>query len=331
MGSGVVTDFYSRAAANSPAPSLEGGTSGYFSPPSATLDPHLFDEREQIRPQVRGALMTQLIQALTAYHLRDSRRWLHAWLAGSGITYQWSADRGNGDLDVLFGVDYAELLRYNPEFRGLSEAQFAEELDDWLRTNVWPSTSHTVFDGQAYEVTFYLNPGTGVDIRNIHPYAALDLRSGEWVVRPPEVAPDPESMYPHEWFTAATADTDAARMLLVRFKGLTGGVGKGTAAAQRDTEARLRDVTNVAGALLDSIHNGRREAFGPQGKGYGDWANFRWQYGKHTGTVQALHTIVQAGKQARAAEETELYGGPISGASEALARAALVNRTRRER
>jgi hypothetical protein len=325
-----MTDFYSQAAAKSPAPSTEGGASGYFSSPSATLDPALFDG-DNMHTSIRTWLWERLCDALMAYHLEHVSKWLHAWVAGSAITYQWDADRGNGDLDVLFGVDYPALLRYNPEFRGLSEAQFASELDDWLKTNVWPDTAFTNLGGRTFEVTFYLNPGTETDIRNIHPYAALDIRSGEWVVRPPEVAPDPESMYPKTWFDESQSDTDLTGMLTGRYQALAGQVGTGTAATQRNNEVRLRQVTDTARALLDSIHTGRREAFGPQGNGYSDWHNFRWQAAKRAGTVQALHAIVQAGHQAREAEETALYGGPIAGASEALTRAALVHKTRLQR
>jgi hypothetical protein len=318
-----VTSFYSAAAASSPAPSLEGGASGYFSPPSATLDPHLFDAREQIKHEVSNWLWGTLYFALEAYHLAGINSWLHAWLAGSGITYQWSADRGNGDLDVLFGVDYPQLLRHNPEYRGLSEAQFAAELDDWLRTNVWPRTSAKNFGGQTYEVTFYLNPGTGPDIRNIHPYAALDLKSGEWVVRPPEVAPDPESMYPREWADAAGRDTSATSALADRYRALTVEVGTGTAASRRNAEVRMREVTSQARALFDEIHLGRHEAFSGQGNGYGDWHNYRWQYAKRSGTINVLRAIAKTGDEARREEESALYGGPLSGADAVLRRAAL--------
>jgi hypothetical protein len=324
-----MNDFYSRAAADSPAPSLDGGASGYFSAPSDTLDPHLF-EGETLRTGVQVWLWSTLVNALGQYHLTGMGRWLHAWLAGSGITYQWSADRGNGDLDVLFGVDYPQLLRYNPEFKGLSEAQFAAEMDEWLRTNIWPSTAAHDFNGQTYSVTFYLNPGTGIDIRNIHPYAALDIQSGEWVVRPPEVAPDPESMYPREWFDAAQRDADTTAHLVQKFDvmGRSDGISD---AAVRNREVQLRELTGQAQALFAEIHGGRREAFGQQGNGYGDWHNFRWQAAKRSGVVQGLRTLAGLGNRAREEEETELYGGPIAPASEALTRAALVNRTRTQR
>ena len=325
-----MTDFYSRAAANNPAPSLEAGASGYFSPPSDTLDPHLFDG-ETIKNEVSAWLWGTLHGALDRYHLNRAAYFTHAWLAGSGITYQWSADRGNGDLDVLFGVDYAKLLRYNPQYKGLSEAQFAAELDDWLRTNVWPSTSAVDFNGQTYEVTFFLNPGTGTDIHNIHPYAALDLRSGEWIVRPPHVSQDPMDMYSSTWFHSAQRDVTATHALAHRYSALVTEASRGTAASRVNTEARIREVVGQAQSLFNEIHGGRREAFGAQGTGYGDYHNFRWQYGKRSGAVKVLSDLSQVGKQAHEAEEADLYGGPILGANEALARAALVNRIRKDR
>jgi hypothetical protein len=39
------------------------------------------------------------------------------WLAGSAVSYQWSAAREPGDLDVLIGVDYIQFRKAHPEYK----------------------------------------------------------------------------------------------------------------------------------------------------------------------------------------------------------------------
>lgn len=322
-------DFYAKAVASAPPPTMEGGASGYFSAPQDGLDPNLFDGTE-LRPDVRAWINRTLAAELAKLGLKYAARWTYVWLAGSGISYQWAADRGNGDLDVLFGVDYPSFLRANPDWGGMSEDQFANWLNDALRTDLWPRTAHQQFGGQAYEVTFYLNPGTGRDITNINPYAAYDLRGNRWTVTPPKVAADPASMYPQAWFNSAEMDVAQAQRLLERY-------GKhhldlsGTSPGSpgwHNAGAALGLVTQQAQALWDEIHGGRHAAFQPGGHGYGDWANFRWQQAKRTGVVNALRGLVDVRETAGKLSDTELYGGPILSAEQALSRAALVSRDR---
>jgi len=80
-------------------------------------------------------------------------------------------------------------------------------------------------------------------------------------------------------------------------------------------------VVGQATALFDDIHTGRRAAFSAQGKGYGDYANMRWQRAKETGAIQKLHELTQVGSEAHKEEETRLYGQPIVPADEAIRRA----------
>jgi hypothetical protein len=87
-------------------------------------------------------------------------------------------------------------------------------------------------------------------------------------------------------------------------------------------------VGQQAQILWEDIHGGRHQAFQPGGHGYGDFHNFRWQRAKETGVVNSLRAIVGVRKSANEARDTEIYGGPISGADEALTRAALVAKHR---
>lgn len=313
-----MSSFYDKAVGGLPP-----GHSSYFESPHGHLDPSLFDG-DRLRPIVRERLLAMLEDGLqSALNMQGMDSWLHAWLAGSGITYQWEG--GEGDLDVLFGVDMTRFYLANPQYTGIPEDAAAEWVNGQLKKVVWPTTSHTRFDQRTYEVTFFWNPGTDDDIRNIKPYAAYDLRRDTWIVPPPDLPDDPGKLYPREWYEAAARDTKAAEQLANGYMR-----HKSTLASFLPdqpqwvtADAALTRTGDAARALFDEIHLGRRAAFGPQGKGYGDFANFRWQLAKKTGVVRALRAITEEAKAADEAEEKRLYGGPIDGPDTILMRDML--------
>jgi hypothetical protein len=303
--------------------SLPAGHSGYFASPSSQLDPSLFDGLH-LKHDVRVWLVLTLEAGLRRYlDIRGADVWLHAWLAGSGITYQWDANRGNGDLDVLFGVDMPVFVEYNPRYAGLPESAVADHADQVLKEKMWPKTAHQRFGQQHYEVTFFWNPGTGRDITSIHPYAAYDLKSDAWVVVPPTLPRDPRALYSGEWFHAADRDVDAAETLARRHDSLSQQLGSTSGPAARNIEVQLAMVREQARALFDEIHSGRREAFGEQGHGYSDWHNFRWQSAKQNGIVEGLKVIIDKAKADDDSHAQSLYGGAIDGPDQILTRAML--------
>ena len=311
-------DFYSPVEAH------EGG-SGYFSAPANTLDPNLFHDHH-LDPLVRQRLLSTLYDFWTP-RFASARTWSTVWLAGSGISYQWAADRSNGDLDVLVGVDFSQFWFYNPHYAGIGEDAMADLFNRGLREELWPKTAHTKIGKGIYEVTFYVNPGAQ-DIRDIKPYAAYDLTSDEWTVRPPNLPPTPESLYPNEWSAAVARERDLASSLIERYN-KAGRALKAAAPGSpgwHNTAHELTLVADQARALYDDIHLGRKKAFGPQGAGYGDYYNYRWQSHKRYGTAQALHAITSAEKQSEDEAATSQYGAPIQSADEALVTATLWNR-----
>ena len=324
--------FFAKTQAGKPLPTTAGGASGYFSAPAPGLDPNLFDGtalKQEVRSYITGELAHGLALVFDG-HATIQSDWLHIWLAGSGVTYQWSASRGNGDLDVLFSMDIVPFEQDNPGWRGTSEADLALAVNEGLKAQLWPQTSRTRFGNQVYEVTFFWNPGTGKDIRNIHPYAAYDVVTGTWAVPPPQLPENPRDLYPASWYQSAAADTDAADALSEAY-----GRHLGTLASSapdtpdyHNASSALNVVVAKARALWEDIHLGRREAFGPQGHGYGDYHNFRWQVAKESGAAQVFRLIAAAGDEARAAEETARYGAPIDSAEVALRRAMNSYRNR---
>jgi hypothetical protein len=313
-----------RAAEGQPEPTTEGGASGYLAPPSPTLDPHLFDG-DTLRPEVAGTIVTLLFGFLEHdLNMHSIKRWIKVWLAGSGITYQWDAGRGNGDLDVLLGVNRVPFNQANPGFAHYGEDDLAALLNAALKAELWPRTSHIMFGDQAYEVTYFYNSGTGIDIARIHPYAAYDVLKGAWEVRPPKLPHDPAALYPLAWFERADQDSKYTEGLLRRYRaqvralraaapGTPGHVNAGAA---------VNLVTAQARAMFDDIHHGRRIAFQGGGRGYRDEHNFRWQMAKASGTIKGLSEIAGIRDRAREMTETELYGGPLAGADELVRRAS---------
>jgi hypothetical protein len=218
------------------------------------------------------------------------------WLAGSGISYQWSADRGNGDLDVLFTVDYDQLISANPFFQWMDRQEIADYIDADLRQYLWPLTAYTEFGygadedsgwylGQTYEITFFLNSNIPYEtngITNIQPYAAYNVTEDCWTTKPSKT---PDTRYPAEFEQAANANLEATRTLLERYNAVSREVG-----VNRESHKRL--IVQQASNLFDTIHTGRRNAFNPSGEGYGDYYNYAWQRAKADGIINALNNII---------------------------------------
>lgn len=320
-------EFYlNRAATTDAQPDIHSGASGYFSTPQKVLDPHIFDG-QHIKRGVRDHILG-VLYAFWHSRFTGARAWSTVWLAGSGISYQWAGDRGNGDLDVLLGVDFPRFYKDNPSYQGLSEEEVADLVNTDLKNLLWPGTATTDFHGQTYEVTYYLNPGTTADsIQGIHPYAAYNLTHDRWDIRPPELPDDTRSLYPDTWWKAVEEEQHQARQLVSRYNILRSQASQvaPNSPAWNNAMASQKFVVAAAKALFDSIHLGRRTAFGAGGGGYGDYANFRWQAHKEAGTVQALNSLATMDSDARKATETDLYGAPLDDATTALTNAALWN------
>lgn len=293
----------------------------YFSAPQDTLDPNLF-EGDVLRPAVRDYLIARPFEALSGMGLRHPHRWLHVFLAGSGITYQWA---GNTDLDVMLGVDWPEFRECNEGFAHMGEADVAEGVNNTMRLEVWPQTSAVQFGDNIYQVTFYWAHDIGSHIEKIHPYAAYDVEKLSWAAPPPKLPVNPASLYSPEWFTAAQRDTDAATDLAQRYSGFRTEFDSQLAPSplRHNAGAQLNLIAAQARAMFADIHQGRTEAFGEQGHGYSDWHNFRWQSAKSSGTIDALKQIVHMTHADEELQDQDLYGGKISGAHDALRRAEL--------
>jgi hypothetical protein len=319
----------------------QAGGSGYFNKPDPTLDPRLFTGTV-LRPEVRSWIL-QTFYGYFGARFHRPEAWSTVWLAGSGISYQWSGDRSNGDLDVLIGVDFPKFFDHNLDYVGMTEHELADMWNSDFKTNLWPKTAQTVIGTEGvpgtnsvgefsgvFEVTFYINPGS-TDIRDIHPYAAYNVSDNSWTVKPPTLPEDPESLYPQGWWDAIGQEKTQADSLINRYNTLSNTLHAvhPTSPGWSNALSGMGLVLDQARTLFDDIHLGRRKAFGQGGQGYGDFFNFRWQAHKRLGTMQALASLANARGEAQDAMETDLYGHPLDNAATALTKAALWNTTHR--
>lgn len=307
-------------------PSLEEhvGASGYFSRPMLILDPQLF-EGEELHPHVRETILNRFYDYMDTKY-RNPRDWTMVWIAGSGISHQWAADRGNGDLDVLFGIDYTKFITYNPAFGGLDRWDISYIINDDLRKNLWPTTSLVTFergDERPYEVTYYFNNDTEAhddSIRQIVPYAAYNLSEGHWTIKPPQLPEDPSTLYSEAFQAQAQANKEMSDALVSRYNHLRQEMSGlvPNSPQWHNAVTGMKNVVEQANSLFDQIHVGRKQAFVQNAGGYSDFFNYQWQAAKRDGIVSALNQITQTATEAQDLSDVELYGAPINSDSRLL-------------
>jgi hypothetical protein len=292
----------------------QANPTSYFSRPSDTLDTQLFEGR-QLKSWVRQGILT-LLEGFFSQHFRHQELWATAWLAGSGVSYQWSAARQPGDLDCLVGVNYIEFRRANPEYSGLSDAEISAHINELFRAELQPQTENW----NGYELTFYVNPGA-TDIRVIKPYAAYNLTYDEWTVTP---NPTQEAPYNASWESQVSSDRDMADQIANRFTIALNEMHLAFSDAhRRNAEARLSMASQQGDALFDEIHTNRRMAFSTNGEGYNDFHNYRWQAAKREGTMELLKKVREHHATKTKNEQLKLYGIELPTQDSLVRRAAL--------
>ena len=323
MGTPYDQFLWSRVARAPEAP--VAGASGYFAQPSAELDPQLF-EGDIMRPEIRESVL-RMLYGYWRQRFNAPESWSTVWIAGSALSHQWAADRGGlGDLDVLIGVDYLAFYQANPGYKGITPDDLSVLFNEQFRTDLQPHTANW----NGFEVTFYVNPGA-TDIRTIRPYAAYNLTTDEWTVRPPELPADwnPEQHMPAAWWELVRSEEARIRSLIDNYHRARASMAAASGATWVTAAAVLRRAVDEAVRLFDEIHLGRRRAFKEGGEGFFDYHNFRWQAHKRSGLINALHEIKSASAEARTAAATALYGGEVVTPAKARTTALLWGQSRR--
>ena len=291
---------------------LEPAETSYFSTPSAGLDPRLF-RNGKLQPKVRLAILQLLLNHLNS-KFNSASGWTNAWLAGSGVSYQWAAHRDPGDLDCLVGVDFPRFRESNRQYAGLSDAEIAQLFNEGFRNELQPQTSS--FMG-SFELTFYVNKKS--NIIDIKPYAAYSLVEDDWTVSPAPTSPEVNP----EWETRVGADKTQAIEILTKY--ITAKQRYETAsneAVKANARAEMKSAMVQGASLYDLIHKERSQAFGEFGEGYMDFNNYRWQAGKRTGVVQSLRHLREELDRETEEFEKKTYGVELPDASVLVRRAA---------
>lgn len=290
-------------------------STSYFSMPSDHLDPILFSGNA-IRPWVKNSILSLLMDHLAKFY-EGPDRWAKAWLAGSGVSYQWQAQRSPSDLDCLVGVDYIEFRRLNPSYRGLSDSEISEMMNEELKEHLMPSTENWQ---NEYELTFYVNPGA-TDITAINPYAAYDLSDDCWTVEPSHTS---GAGYSREWEKKADLDLEMTKNIVGRYSAALSSIKMATNPSHRvNAEANMRLALSQASSLFDEIHSNRHIAFSRVGAGYADFNNWRWQAGKRSGAVPVLKTLRDYERGVKTSQEVHTYGMELPRPDLLIRRAAV--------
>lgn len=303
--------FYDQLAKHAESVNLEESETSYFSKLDEGLDPILFTAGK-LAPYVRTAILTLLINHLELNYSQPTA-WFKAYLAGSGVAYNWSAHRTPGDLDCLVSIDYIQFRMSNQEYKGWSDSEIASELNQGFRADLYPRTEE--FMG-LYELTFYVN--VNPHIEEIKPYAAYSVTDDSWVVPPTHE----EAPVRPEWDTAIERDKFMATEIVKRYATALDQIKNAANDAIRvNAEAALAHAVQQGAALFDDIHTSRNAAFGPSGQGFSDYANYRWQSNKRSGVVPAMKKLHALSSQAASRFSTETYGVELPDTATLLRRA----------
>ena len=223
-----------------------------FGEAKTTFDPRLF-LGDTMKPEVRDWVMARIGKIwYIEYH--GWQRWARIYLAGSEATYWW----GNNDLDILIGIEHDRFREDNHEFRKMADEDIDHMLTQEFREHYNDEDAHVPFDpkDELWHLTAYVNPGSW-DIRDIKPYGAYEILSGQWYVRPPDVPQDWNAKYWDE------STWDHFEMML----GLINSVRR----------LHEPDRTRQGAMLYEALHADRSRAFSANGYGWTDPGNVVWK------------------------------------------------------
>ena len=304
-------DFHEALSNKAEPVELTGGDSSYFSKPQLGLDPRLF-RNNQIIPSVRNAVLSSLFGHLS-YKYNAAESWSHVWLAGSGVSHQWAAEREPADLDCLIGINYEQFRIANSNYKGFSDKEIASMLNEGFRNELQQDTKN--FLG-SFELTFYVNVQS--DITKIKPYAAYSLTEDDWTVEPTQQTAE----HRKDWDLKVNRDRMMALDIISRYTQALNKLQAAQNDAMRVNAQREVFLAATQGtALFEDIHQNRKSAFSESGEGYADFANYRWQANKDSGVIPALKKLKELTDESKKATEVRMYGTELPGADVLIRRA----------
>jgi GNAT superfamily N-acetyltransferase len=218
------------------------------------LDHRLWTADEKLKPDVRKYVLSSMA-LMWSQSFPTWSAWSRVYFAGSEAS-EWTSEalEGNGDFDVLVGVDYNHLRDSLPRYREWTNGEITDEMNHGFRQ--YNGETFIVIEGMKtgpWDRTTYVNMDS-YDITKIKPYAAYDVGADEWVVKPFH---DPHwelDKLPKPAQTVLRACDKLANSVL---------------------KLSEPERTQQGAALFDAWHSDRSRAFGPMGQGWYDIANLR--------------------------------------------------------
>lgn len=304
---------------------LRERSTSYFSEPEQGLDPEMF-RGMRMRDDIRNWIL-DTVHGFLARRYMYPESWTRLWIAGSAVSYQWSAARSPADLDVMLGIDYVGFRQANPDFTASSDTEIARMLNVDMFEGLYPEISQVDIGSREFEMTVYVNPGVTAEqdsILFIQPYAAYDLSQDEWAVVPEA---NPVVRVHPSWDVTIETDRMRGQKVVSEYgKAVEAIRGARNNAHRANAERMLTHVLDAASGLYDEIHSGRRAAFGPAGRGYADFANYRWQANKATGVVASMRRLKDYQTAQRDRSDFETYGVELPDTDTLIRRASTYKR-----
>lgn len=218
------------------------------------LDPRVFDG-DHMKPEVRAYGLKTLDEFWRPLY-GDWTQWAVLYLAGSGASYWWAGDT---DLDFLIGVDLDRLRQARPANKDATDEEILAHLNAGLISDLRPATPpyQPIAGMNPMDVTYYVNPGS-YDIRDLHPYAAYNVSTDQWAVRPQVVdeAREAHLIPDNVWRMCEAAAREAEQVLSLP-----------------EPDRTIAGVT-----MFDWVHEGRQVAYSVHGQGWLDPGNVIYRY-----------------------------------------------------
>lgn len=254
--------------------------------PTFGLDTRLWDG-DELRPAIRHDVLNTFAAFCIRHGYRAFREWARVVFFGSEAS-EWTSKElhGNDDFDLSIGIEYTLFRSANPSFHAASDEQIAAALTQEMHAEL--NDEHKTFPGieGVYDQTWFANL-YGWDIRRIRPYAAYNVFTGEWIVKPPHL---------QDW---SIHDFPEGRGLEEEIHGVILAV-QGILAMPEPYR------TQNGAAFWEFVHSNRSDAFGPEGEGWWDARNVIEKALDQKGLMQQLFECHR-----RAIEDPSALASPV--------------------
>jgi hypothetical protein len=249
------------------------------------LDTRIWEDA-RLKEPVRTDIMASFDAFCTRHGYVGHETWAKVVFFGSeASTWTSKTLHGNNDFDLSIGIHYMRFRESNPSFLGATDDQIATGLTQQMHAELNdPQKRFPGIEG-VWDETWFANL-LGWDIRLIRPYAAWDVVTETWIVRPPDL-PD--------WSMASFPEG----------QGLADEVHGIILMAEGILKMPEPYRTQNGSALWEFVHSNRSDAFGPQGEGWWDARNAVEKALDQKGLMQELFLCHQ-----RAAEHPESLAAP---------------------